>query len=331
MTPTSWSRTSRPRVMDHFGLDWETVHALNPAPLHGANASVGTRRPVEAIVWASRPTSSRPVGSHGLPATPICRSSCAVSAIQWAACTRWSPSWPHSSTVRRPGRASSSRCALTEPALNLAAEQIIEWSAYGELLTRNGNRGPAAAPQGLLSLRWHTRPRVPSWDAASPGWPSRSRPTHSGKDSGAPLGDPDWAAAPAFETAEGRRSGHDAIDQQLGEWAAKQDAEQASEALLSHGVPAAPLVNAHFLMPNPQLEHRGFYFTREHPFTGSTRYPGFPARFRALTKSGAGRPAPTLGQHNEEILGGELGKSEAELDRLREAKVIGTRPAWEMG
>ena len=31
----------------------------------------------------------------------------------------------------------------------LAAEQVLEWSAYGNLITREGNRSPLAAPQGL--------------------------------------------------------------------------------------------------------------------------------------------------------------------------------------
>jgi crotonobetainyl-CoA:carnitine CoA-transferase CaiB-like acyl-CoA transferase len=39
-------------------------------------------------------------------------------------------------------------------------------------------------------------------------------------------------------------------------------------------------------------------------------------------------PPPTLGQHNAEILAGELGLSEFEIEDLRERQIIGTRPAW---
>jgi crotonobetainyl-CoA:carnitine CoA-transferase CaiB-like acyl-CoA transferase len=38
-------------------------------------------------------------------------------------------------------------------------------------------------------------------------------------------------------------------------------------------------------------------------------------------------PSPTLGEHNDEILGGELGLSEADLSALRDAALIGERPA----
>jgi len=38
---------------------------------------------------------------------------------------------------------------MVEAALNVAAEQVVEYSASGTLLERDGNRGPVAAPQGL--------------------------------------------------------------------------------------------------------------------------------------------------------------------------------------
>jgi crotonobetainyl-CoA:carnitine CoA-transferase CaiB-like acyl-CoA transferase len=38
-------------------------------------------------------------------------------------------------------------------------------------------------------------------------------------------------------------------------------------------------------------------------------------------------PAPTLGQHNHEVLSSILGLDEAEIERLEEQGVIGTRPA----
>ena len=38
------------------------------------------------------------------------------------------------------------------------------------------------------------------------------------------------------------------------------------------------------------------------------------------------RPSPTVGQHNDEVLGGEVGLTAEELAQLRELDVIGDRP-----
>ena len=93
----------------------------------------------------------------------------------------------------------------------------------------------------------------------------------------------------------------------------------------SHFVASAGL-NAHFLLPNEQLEHRGFFQTLEHPVTGPTPYSNLPMRFSALGRGLKTSPAPTIGQHNDEVLGGELGLTRDELEGLREKKIIGDRP-----
>ena len=79
-------------------------------------------------------------------------------------------------------------------------------------------------------------------------------------------------------------------------------------------------------MPNPQLEARRFFQTMKHPFTGETRYPGFPAVFSAFERDLHRTPPPTLGQHNREVLQGELGLDDREFERLEEEGIIGTRP-----
>ena len=70
-----------------------------------------------------------------------------------------------------------------------------------------------------------------------------------------------------------------------------------------------------------QLEAREFYQNVEHPVIGKINVPfrlwnmtEIPARYR--------RPAPTLGQHNDEVYGRLLGYAEEEVTKLREAGVI---------
>jgi len=220
---------------------------------------------------------------------------------------------------RRTGRGQQVECSLIEPALNVAAAQTLEWQAYGARRERDTNRGSTAAPQGLYRCLPPRQPDDSEWLAIAveddAQWAGLRRA----------LGDPDWARDPALARAAGRRAAQDALDEALGRWCAERRAFDAEALLLAEGVPAAAAVNAHFLIPNPQIRSRGFYQTLEHPITGPTPYPNLPIRFSAHGPGLHAFPAPTLGQHNEAILGGELGLSHAELEALREKRIIGER------
>ena len=54
---------------------------------------------------------------------------------------------------RRTGEGALVEAAMVDAAINIAAEQFVEYSAYGALLSRDGNRGPAAAPQNVYRTR----------------------------------------------------------------------------------------------------------------------------------------------------------------------------------
>jgi crotonobetainyl-CoA:carnitine CoA-transferase CaiB-like acyl-CoA transferase len=75
---------------------------------------------------------------------------------------------------------------------------------------------------------------------------------------------------------------------------------------------------------HPQFVHRSFYETVDHPVAGPIGVPTYPLRISGIDRWTA-RPAPTLGQHNAEVLGA-LGLDATELERLEATGVTGTRP-----
>ncbi len=88
---------------------------------------------------------------------------------------------------------------MVDAALNIAAEQPIEFSAYGALLERAGNRGPTAAPQNLYKVAGpDERGRDDGWVAIAVATDEQWRALQSA------LGDPEWAADPALATMAGR-------------------------------------------------------------------------------------------------------------------------------
>jgi crotonobetainyl-CoA:carnitine CoA-transferase CaiB-like acyl-CoA transferase len=141
------------------------------------------------------------------------------------------------------------------------------------------------------------------------------------------LGDPEWAGDPALATAEGRRAAWGLLDKGLGEWFAVRSSAAALAALRAGGVPAEPVVPAYAVDDDEQMRARGFWEAVDHPVVGRVTYPGWPMRMSQVQASWYRRPAPLLGQHNDEVLGAELGLTDDHLARLRAAGVIGERPA----
>jgi crotonobetainyl-CoA:carnitine CoA-transferase CaiB-like acyl-CoA transferase len=76
---------------------------------------------------------------------------------------------------------------------------------------------------------------------------------------------------------------------------------------------------------HPQHRARGFYEDIDHPVVGVRSTPTPPFRFASLARW-LRTPAPTLGEHNHDILVGDLGISEERYAALEDAGVIGARP-----
>jgi crotonobetainyl-CoA:carnitine CoA-transferase CaiB-like acyl-CoA transferase len=99
-------------------------------------------------------------------------------------------------------------------------------------------------------------------------------------------------------------------------------AEEVYHAAQERGFTWAAVRAAEDLVEDAHLADRGFWKTVDHPELGrSFVYPGEAAIFNGSPWRISCR-APLVGEHNLEILCGELGLSRAELSRLAEQDVI---------
>ena len=88
----------------------------------------------------------------------------------------------------------------------------------------------------------------------------------------------------------------------------------------------APVVHPSEQLGFEQLQARAFFETVRHPVSGESVHVTYPFRLPGDDGVVHRRPAPTLGQHNDEVLGELLGLSEVEITDLRAAGIIGEAP-----
>jgi len=206
---------------------------------------------------------------------------------------------------RRTGEGQLIEVAQVETAACLVAEQVGEHARTGALLAAEGNRSPEAAPQGVYRCRGEDE-----WVAVGvpddPAWAALCRVM------GIPHTDDDLAA---------RHARHDEIDAAIAAWTATRTVAEVVGELRTAGIAVSGLLAAQEMYDEPQLVAREYFQEIDHPRTGRRRHPVWPMRFSA-GPARHHRPAPTLGQHNDEVLG-ELGLDPATIAALRADGVIG--------
>jgi len=135
------------------------------------------------------------------------------------------------------------------------------------------------------------------------------------------IGNPDWAQDARFESLEGRSEYGDEIYEHMEEWTKGHTKEEIYHGLQERGVPTAMVCNAAEVMSSPQYKARGFFVEVEHPEVGKVICPRGLCIF-SETPWTLERPAPLLGQHNEEVYIELLGLAREDLLRMREAGAI---------
>ena len=206
---------------------------------------------------------------------------------------------------------------MVEGALNAAAELVLEKTAYGNLLERDGNRSPNVAPQGLYRGTRATRR----------GSRSRSPPTRSGTALVDALGRPGVGDRPRrWRTYAGRRARHDELDAHLGSGPRRATSARRPSCWSRTACPPRVGRDPRSMIDHPQLQAPAAS-TR----TSTTRWSGVrrrrrvPFRFASVDRW-LRTPAPTLGQHNHEILVDDLGIDDDAYQALIDAQIIGDRP-----
>lgn len=198
---------------------------------------------------------------------------------------------------------------IYEGVLAMMESMIPEYQLTGHLRERTGNILPNVAPSNI-------------YPTADGGWFA------IGANADAifarlaqAMGRPELAADPRYATHQARGEHQAELDDLIAEWSLGHDADALQALTDAHAVPAGKIFTAREMLADPHFAARQAIVGVPDPVIGEVKMQNVVPRLSA-TPGGIDWTGPALGQHNEAILCGLLGRSPDELAALRERKII---------
>ncbi|WP_408898201.1 CaiB/BaiF CoA transferase family protein [Nocardioides sp. R1-1] len=303
-----------PGQLRKWGLDYETLSADKPGLVMLSTSIAGQRGPWSTLAGFGNVGSSLsgfqhlvgyedrlPMGTFG-PYTDYVGPRLALVTLLAALENR-----------RRTGEGAYIDVSQVEAGVFFLSPQVAQLGYDGTIAERHGNRDPRFAPHGVFPcLPVDDKDRFVALAVRSDQeWRALARA----------MGRPDLADRPDLATDEGRRTAQDELEGAIAEWTAGRHATEVERTLQSLGVPAHLAVTSDDYPHDDQLAHRRHLVELPHPLHGTTWVEG--PRY-ALSET-PGRPrsaAPTLGQHNEEVLTEILGYDAERVAVLTEGGIL---------
>ena len=191
--------------------------------------------------------------------------------------------------------------ASVQASLALHEHIAFTYSLEGRLMKRAGSQHQHVAPANLFPCKdgyISIFVSEPHWSSFLEVW----------KEHPPELDDPRW-----ISNAE-RRAHADWLNPLVAAFTTRYTKEELSFLLQEHGIPGLPVNKPDEFIRDPHIQERGFFATVTHPVIGSYRQASPP--FTVNGERAKPAPAPTLGQHNNEVFCAELGLDRRDLETL---------------
>jgi benzylsuccinate CoA-transferase BbsF subunit len=297
-------------VMDRMGLGYQDLQEVKPdlimlsSCMYGQTGRLrsmpGYGVPLTAISglthlcgWPDRPPTG-PYGSYTDYLVPRFNLLAIVSALDYR---------------RRTGQGMYIDAAQLEASVQFVAPALLQFSANGRAMGREGNKDPDAAPHGVYRCRGEDR-----WCAITVLTDAQWRGFCQA------LADQDWTGRPEFATLDGRQAHENELDALVEAWTSRREAGKVMETLQRHGVPAGVANNGRDLGENPQFIHDQYYTRLDHPEMGQVDYAAHSIDFSRSPQ--VVRRSPCLGEHTEYVCRRIIGLDEQEYQSLADAGVF---------
>lgn len=299
-------------ALQRAGLGYEDLAAINPKIIYLSMSAAGQTGPLRdmrayAPIMSSYTGLETIVGYPGETPTGMLNfgygdPNAAVHSLVALLAAVWHE--------RHTGEGQFIDMSQIEALLSVLPEPLIEQIWNGRTATARGNGHPLHAPHGIYPTRGQDR-----WLAlavtSDAQWQSLR----------AVMGNPAWAADPAFDTAAGRVGRNTELNAGLARWTADQSRDELVDRLMRAGIAAAPVLGIEEQWEHPQFASRTLRREVVHPHFGHEKIYTAPWRM-SDTPPDIERSAPLLGEHNRYVFCDVLGMDPSELETLAAEGVI---------
>lgn len=301
----------RADVMERWGLDWATLHALNPRLIYVSISGYGQTGPYRLVAGYDQIAQ----GEGGLQYLTGSPGTDPVRAGASLADTLTGLHAGMGLLAALHARAATGRGQHVDLALLDTVLAVTSYQAQGALVTgedppRVGNESHIVVPTGLF----------PCADGPINLLVGNDRQfVRFCRDV---LERPEAADDPRFRTNADRRAHADELKALIAPLLAARPRAWWIERCRANGVPAGSVRTVSEAVAAPEPRERGMIQAVAHPTAGHYETVGSPIRLSETRVHPAG-PAPTLGQHGDDVLCEVLGWDAARIAALRRDGVLG--------
>jgi formyl-CoA transferase len=299
-----------PGLMQEFGLDYPTLHELNPRLVYCSITAYGQDGPyrdrpgydmvlsaVGGLMWITGPQGGEPC-KVGVAITDVLTGVHTAGAITAALLWR-----------ERSGRGQYIDASLLDVQVACLANIASNYLVAGKEAQRWGTAHESIIPYQVFPTK--DQP-IAIAVANQKLWTIFCEV----------VGRKDWIGDPRFDSNARRVSNREALLPLVAEIFAQKTCDEWMELLLAASIPCGPVNNMKRLFADPQVLHRGMLAEVPHPTIGTLRLGGVPLKY-SETPAAIRRPPPLLGQHTEEVLADVLDLGAEQIDTLRRQGVMG--------
>jgi benzylsuccinate CoA-transferase BbsF subunit len=203
---------------------------------------------------------------------------------------------------RRTGKGQYIEQSQFETSIHFFSPPIMDYQINHQVMQRNGNRSPEAAPHGVFECSGDD-----NWIAIAvlneEQWLRFCQAIEQ----------PELSAQPKFAVLSDRQINENELERLVTSWTLKHSSEEAETILQKAGVPAHRVEKHAEVYRDPQLKHRHYFVPLDHPVMGQQSYEPQSCFILSKTPRQVPLPSPCLGEHNEYVFKNLLGMSDEDI------------------